>query len=338
MTSEVSADEEIDNPRKVRPHLVLLGAGASRAATPNGDAAGRRLPVMADFVEIVGLAGLLDGENIEWRSRNFEEVYSDIAGLPEQNTLRTALESAVEQYFLALSLPSSPTIYDYLVLNLRTKDVIATFNWDPFLIQAYRRSLPVTRSLPYLVFLHGSVAHGFCVQDQISGARGSRCSRCGKAFTPDRLLFPVSEKNYSNSPEIAFAWDAVRHALEKSLMFTIFGYGAPKSDRDAIDLMKAAWGDVEERQFEQIEIIDVRSENQLLESWSDFIHTHHYDVFNSLHDSFLAKHPRRSIEAFQNQYLDAMFIEENPAPLAQDLTSLHSWYSRLVQAELASGV
>jgi len=338
MTSETSVDEEVDNPRKVRPHLVLLGAGASRAATPSGDVNGHRLPVMTDFVETVGLATLLDGAGITWQSRNFEEVYSEIASRSETDAIRVALESAVQAYFSDLVLPEVPTIYDYLVLSLRSKDVIATFNWDPFLIQAYRRSLRVTKSLPYLVFLHGSVAHGFCAKDRTSGARGARCSQCGSVFTPDRLLFPVEEKNYSSSPEIAFAWDAVRTALEGSLMFTIFGYGAPKSDRDAVGLLKAAWGNLEDRQFEQIEIIDLRPEDELTATWSEFIHTHHYDVFSSFHDSFLAMHPRRSIEAFQNQYRDAMFIENNPAPLDVDLAALHSWYSRLISAERAADI
>lgn len=144
MVSKVSIDEEVNNPWKVPRHLVLLGAGASRAATPCGDVSGRRLPVMADFVSIVGLAPLLDGVGIEWTNRNFEDVYSDIAVRPEYADLCARLEGLVESYFLTLSLPKSPTIYDYLILSLRRKDVIATFNWDPFLIQAYRRSLRVT--------------------------------------------------------------------------------------------------------------------------------------------------------------------------------------------------
>lgn len=337
-TGEVSADEEINNPRGVRPHLVLLGAGASRAATPNGDAAGHRLPVMADFVETIGLASLLDRSGIDWHSRNFEDVYSEISLDSGRAEVCAELEAAVESYFSSLALPDTPTTYDYLVLGLRAKDVVATFNWDPFLIQALRRSRLVTESLPYLVFLHGCVIHGYCPDDQVSGLRGARCSKCGREFSPDRLLFPVAQKNYSSSPEIAFAWKAVRSALKHSLMFTIFGYGAPKSDGDAVALLKEAWGSNKARQFEQIEIIDVRPEQELAKTWSSFIHTHHYDVFGDFHDSFIAKHPRRSIEAFQNQYLDANFIEDNAAPRGVDLATLHAWHEQLVQAERSAGV
>jgi hypothetical protein len=38
------------------PHVILLGAGASRACCPQGDELGKLLPVMSDLVEIVGLA------------------------------------------------------------------------------------------------------------------------------------------------------------------------------------------------------------------------------------------------------------------------------------------
>src|SRR5579859_4661418 len=37
------------------PHVVILGAGASRAAFPDGDAKKRRLPLMADLIECLGL-------------------------------------------------------------------------------------------------------------------------------------------------------------------------------------------------------------------------------------------------------------------------------------------
>jgi hypothetical protein len=41
-----------------RPHVVLLGAGASYAAFPNGDKNGHKLPLLKDFVEVIGLHDL----------------------------------------------------------------------------------------------------------------------------------------------------------------------------------------------------------------------------------------------------------------------------------------
>lgn len=79
MENGVTTDDEVRDPRRVRPHLVLLAAGASRAACPNGDAVGCRLAVMADFVEVVGLGPLLERAGVDWRTSNFEELYSSLA-------------------------------------------------------------------------------------------------------------------------------------------------------------------------------------------------------------------------------------------------------------------
>jgi hypothetical protein len=78
----ITAAEEIENYRDVRPHLVVLGAGASRAAFPQGDRERRRLPLMADFEEIVPIAPILEKAEINWRGKNFEEVYSHLAENP----------------------------------------------------------------------------------------------------------------------------------------------------------------------------------------------------------------------------------------------------------------
>lgn len=42
------------------PHVVLLGAGASLASFKEGDANKRILPLMNNFVEVVGLNKLLE--------------------------------------------------------------------------------------------------------------------------------------------------------------------------------------------------------------------------------------------------------------------------------------
>ncbi len=63
-----------------RPHVVLLGAGASRAAFPKGDANGLRLPLMSDFVETVsGLADYLRANGI-CHDGNIETLYKKLLG------------------------------------------------------------------------------------------------------------------------------------------------------------------------------------------------------------------------------------------------------------------
>ena len=49
-------DEELYNlDTEQRPDVVILGAGASGAALPNGDGSGRPIPVMKDLVALTGL-------------------------------------------------------------------------------------------------------------------------------------------------------------------------------------------------------------------------------------------------------------------------------------------
>jgi hypothetical protein len=129
-----SVDEEARTVSGERPHVVILGAGASAAACPKGDRYGRRLPVMNDLIDTVGLAAELGGLGLDCRGKNFEVVYGELADRGDA-TVCWAIESRVREYFEALELPDRPTTYDHLVLSLREKDVIATFNWDPLLVQ-----------------------------------------------------------------------------------------------------------------------------------------------------------------------------------------------------------
>lgn len=329
----VTAAEEVGDFRHVRPHLVIIGAGASRAAFPHGERNGHRLPLMVDFAEIVPVAPVLQESGVDWRGKNFEEVYSLISENPEHGLLQTKIEKVVFDYFSKLRLPDTPTLYDTLILSLRQKDVIATFNWDPFLIQACQRSARVTKSLPCLLFLHGNVAHGYCDRDRYQGPRGEYCPRCGEMFKPDRLLFPVAKKNYSSDPAINKAWEVIRVALQDALAVTIFGYSAPASDKDAVSIMQEAWGSPDKRQFEAFEIIDIKSREQVLASWAGFVRVDHYRTYANFRDSMLVRHPRRSGEAFLNQYIDGKFLEGNPVIEAKTLDELHDWFRPLVEAE-----
>ena len=71
-------DELIKDTRIGRPHVVILGAGASLAAFPEGDRNGQRLPLMDDIVETIGLNSILEEQGISYADKNFEEIYSDL--------------------------------------------------------------------------------------------------------------------------------------------------------------------------------------------------------------------------------------------------------------------
>ena len=81
--NEVSAADEINQIEMGRPHVVLLGAGASRAAFPNGEASGKKLPLMADFGDIVPIAEIFQRAGINYAGRNFEELYTELCTTAE---------------------------------------------------------------------------------------------------------------------------------------------------------------------------------------------------------------------------------------------------------------
>lgn len=300
---------EFETLMKNRPHVVILGAGASVAAIPNGDANGKKISVMNDFFQKTNTEYLLEGIDLKTKSKNLEDIYSEIYEKPELKDVCIKLEKAIYDYFSDLQIPDEPTIYDFLILSLRKKDLIATFNWDPLLQQAYQRCGRITRDLPKIVFLHGNVAIGLCMQDKVYGSIDHYCPLCRQRLSPLQLLYPIKKKDYNSDKFIKDEWDIIEKALSFAFIITVFGYGAPPSDVEAIKLLKNAWGDTEKRQFEQTEIIDIKPEDKLADTWSPFIHSHHYEVHDSFFDSTIASFPRRTCECLYDQNLDAHFID-----------------------------
>lgn len=333
---EASVEYEMNQTQMRKPHVVVLGAGASYAAFPNGDKNGKRLPLMNNLVDVLGLNDLLTKTGLTFDERNFEAVYDKIAREQRLQPIKEQLEQRIFGYFSSLEIPDTPTIYDHLLLSLRGKDAVATFNWDPFLYQAFERNkhkLP----LPKIFFLHGNVEVGFCQADKIAGRNGTRCRKCGNPLIPSKLLYPIAEKNYESDEFISAHWHHLGTRLKDAFMISVFGYGAPTSDASAVALMKGAWGAVGQRSMEQTEIIDTRDEDTLQATWDPFIHSHHYEVHDNFYNSWIANHPRRTGEAFVNQYIEAMFINRNPIPKDLDFPALWGWFDRLHKVEKARG-
>ncbi|MEO7932963.1 MAG: hypothetical protein ABIT76_07385 [Chthoniobacterales bacterium] len=315
-----------------RPHVVILGAGASRAAFPNGDRYGTKLPVMKDFVDVLGLRGELLKAGVSEDFDNFELLFTKVALDPSLSELMVYVETTISNYFSSLELPDTPTIYDHLVLSLRPKDFIATFNWDPFLWNACARNYTFSTP-PTILFLHGCVATAHCPKCKIVTTRFLHCKKCGSTLIPSPLLYPIQNKDYTLDPAIAAHWRTLDHALKNAWTLTIFGYGAPHTDVEAIRLMKSAWGNVAERELEETEIIDVRSEKELVDTWSPFIHTHHYRTALDFYDSLLAKHPRRTCEALWACLMDCQFLDQIDFPKAADFPELYSYLLPRLEAE-----
>ena len=314
-----------------KPHVVILGAGASKAAFPEGDAIGNIVPVMNELTKAANLKRFFEHRDMEDIPDNFEELYSRIFAEGDKKLLEI-LEFDVWQYFAGMVMPTTPTLYDHLMISLRDKDLIATFNWDPFLIEARQRSRNV-KSLPHLVFLHGCTRIGYCQAHNEYGVIASRCPVCNKFIEPIRLLYPVLEKDYNQNVFIKGQWTILERYLQDACILTIFGYGAPTTDVEAVALMKKAWGPVEKRSLEQIEIIDIKGEDELRESWKQFIHTGHCETKRSFYESYIARFPRRSGEAFKAQFMDAEFISGLNYPKTASWDELDRIYDPLFKEE-----
>jgi len=328
---EVTVEQEVADTKMGRPHVVILGAGASRQTCLNGDKNGNKLPLMRDFTEVVEIKSMLKQWSID-PNQNFEEIFSDLYERNENQKLRQ-VENAVEEYFDQLELPDKPTIYDHLVLSLREKDLIATFNWDPLLIHAYLRNNKSKLKLPKLAFLHGNVRAGYCEKDKMVGLANTQCRKCGKLYKRAPLLYPIKKKDYAQNLFIANEWKQLKLGFKNAFMITIFGYSGPKTDTEAITAMKEAWGDKNKRSMEQAAFITTQSEDEVSETWEPFIHTHHYEVCGDFYDSWIANHPRRTGEAYFNQYIEAKFIDDNPIPRAIDFPELWKWFEQFKKAE-----
>jgi hypothetical protein len=293
--------KNLDNLKK-RSHLVILGAGATMATIPNGDKNGLKSSVMNNFIKELGFEKYLENIKIDTSSDNLEDIFSEITENEDTDSFRLIknLEDAIRNHFSKLRLPNSPTIYDLLVLSLRAKDAIATFNWDPLLLEAFHRIGKITKDLPELIFLHGNVHTGICQKDKQYGHIFSKCKICDGRFEPVPLIYPIKNKDYTTDIFIYEQWNKFQDYLQKSLLITIFGYSAPKTDQGAIDLLNKGYGSTN-RYLNYIEVIDTKkNRDELYDSWSHFAkHSNgRLELHHSFFESYLAKFPRRSVEGY----------------------------------------
>ena len=172
--SDMTREEGIETVYDGPSHVVILGAGASIASTiHNPEPSGKKLPSMDNFIDVVGLREILDSADSDCHAGNFEEIYSCLYIKDPNSRTMQDIGQKVFNYFSGLRLADTPTIYDYLLLALGPKDLIATFNWDPFLFQAFLRNRRFTGALRRLSFLHGNVAVGYSAKDESRSDRNA---------------------------------------------------------------------------------------------------------------------------------------------------------------------
>jgi hypothetical protein len=317
----------------VSSHTFILGAGASRAAFPNGDKFGNILPLMDDFVKVLSLADFFEKHGIDYKDQNIEDIYDRLYNEDKNNPVLGELNNIIIKFFSSLHIPDEITLYDELILSLQRKDAIFSFNWDPLLAQAYSRNLAI-KELPDIHFLHGNVAIGICMKDRHIGYLGNKCSICNSLFTPTNLLYPIKSKDYTSDPFIQSEWQSLEWYIDNSFMLSIFGYNAPKTDIEARDIMKKAWSKNKRYEFNEIDIIDIKSREQVEKNWSDFIYKSHGGIFDDVRATHSFHYARRSCESWGEAIMQNSPWRENNMPRYKELGDLHLWLSPLIEQEI----
>lgn len=306
----------IKNKRLLDPHVVIVGAGASLASCPI-DKNGKKVPLLSNIHKILGLTEFLKKYNFSQEElENFELLYSKVYETTKYKNLKDILEFKVYEYFNSLKLPDRITIYDYLILSLTSKDLIISFNWDPFLLQAYVRNLKV-KNLPQIVFPHGNVGMGICNKCKVKGYANSICLSCGRPLEKVPLLYPISKKNYQEISIIKSEWETAKIYLNRAVGLTIFGYGAPSSDKEAYDLLKNNYKKSNSIPIARFSIINLDKEKDIQEGkweeiFDDRMESFHTDFrqsilwhaprvsMESIFDAILQQQPRENIQSFQD--------------------------------------
>jgi hypothetical protein len=326
-------DNVIDKVNKNQIHVLLLGAGASKAAMPNGDKNGMPIPLMNELSHIPQIKSLIDPKFLKSAESNFEAWYSKQVRSDKFNPILQKLNDVIFNYFAKLELPDEPTIYDYILLSLKENDVIATFNWDPFLVQSYQRVNRITSKLPKIFFLHGTVSLGRCEKHFIVDNLFKTCSECEQKLSKIKLLYPTEQKDYVSNDFIKEQWDAVQFYLGKANGMTIFGYAAPKSDEAAIRLLQSGWGLNSKRIMEEIDIINIDKPQKLEDSWKTFIHGHHFSIYSDYFNSSIANFPRRVSEYQFCRFNLNMWLDNHKIEKGLNFEDLKNRFGELIKYE-----
>src|SRR5438046_2212070 len=94
----VSREEEIENVFYPKPHVVILGAGASIAALPGGDRNGKQLPDMRGLAMLPRVRQLLLQAGIDDPTGDFEAAYARIRS-EHPPELGDQIDVEVRRYF-----------------------------------------------------------------------------------------------------------------------------------------------------------------------------------------------------------------------------------------------
>ena len=334
-------------------NVVLLGAGASYAACPE-DKNGKSLPLMGNLAETVGIEEVL--KEFGWTpGQNFEEIYI------EDDEKRNSTHKKIRSYFEGIEIPDTATIYDFLVLALDENDLLASFNWDPLLSQAWERNREfaqrkLQRELPTPVFLHGSVAVGYCKQYKVARSLPFTCPVCKEDLKPCPLLFPEKGddgalgKDYGKNSFIKSEWDVLKNRMERCGLLTILGYSLPGTDAGARERIKEVWLLHKKQGTDWVRDMDVvNPDEEAYKNWKEFrrpsenskgaeryLQTNHLDWSRDFKGSFIARYPMRIQEAriasIEGDWGCAPLLDAH-LKIGIPLPEFHQWFEELPRSQ-----
>lgn len=83
----------------------------------------------------------------------------------------------------------------------------------------------------------------------------------------------------------------------------------------------------------EVEVVDIKPEEEITETWNEFFVSHHYGISNDIFKSYLFNHPRRSCDAFSEATLNLKPWHDNPFPRFKTLSELQAWIRPLIEEE-----
>jgi hypothetical protein len=98
--------------------------------------------------------------------------------------------------------------------------------------------------------------------------------------------------------------------------------------------MHSAWDTNQTHELAEIEIVDLKSSEEVRQTWADFIVRQHYGVSDQIQHTWLFRHPRRSCEALAAATLQNSPLPNNPYPTFSSIQELQEWVSPLIAEEI----
>ena len=311
-------------------HVVILGAGASCASTPEDEKFHRKLPMMNQLPEILDLNDLLSDKEMKSAVEDFENFYSELVN-KQIFQISNEIEHRLYDFFSTIDLSEDLSLYEKIIFSLRRKDVISTFNWDPLLGYAFRRNGDLG-CLPHLLFLHGNVLLGVCERDKRLGWNDDVCDDCHERLQPTQLLYPVTNKNYENSSVIRNQWELLDFFLDKALFVTIFGYSAPMTDISARHRIIDKILNNTNKDTLQLEIIDLYPQRLIDGNLKELKENGiHFSLLDSFTRSYLNQYPKFTCEALKQSVLQQTPLTPIPYPDNDVLDEYRTWHSMLIE-------